>query len=94
MAGTRSSPPDLADPSTQRNLSDAGGDQARQLGRAIGRQPDRIRCSSPTASTSRERRDARSAEGESAVFSPGDAGRPSLVARITAEEWQRLARQG
>jgi broad specificity phosphatase PhoE len=29
--------PDLADPSTQRNLSDAGRDQARQLGRAIGR---------------------------------------------------------
>jgi phosphohistidine phosphatase SixA len=29
--------PDLADPSTQRNLSDAGRNQARQLGRAIGR---------------------------------------------------------
>jgi hypothetical protein len=35
---TRDDPkPDLADPSTQRNLSDAGRDQARQLGRAIGR---------------------------------------------------------
>jgi phosphohistidine phosphatase SixA len=29
--------PDLADPSTQRNLSDAGRNQARQLGRAIRR---------------------------------------------------------
>ena len=34
------------------------------------------------------------AEGESAVFSPGDAGSPSLVARITAEEWRTLAQQG
>jgi Replication initiator protein, pSAM2 len=34
------------------------------------------------------------AEGESAIFSPGDAGGPSLVARITAEEWQSLAQQG
>ena len=34
------------------------------------------------------------AEGESAVFSPGAAGGPSLVARITAEEWQSLAQQG
>jgi broad specificity phosphatase PhoE len=34
------------------------------------------------------------AEGESAVFSPGDAGGPSLVARITAEEWQSLTQQG
>jgi hypothetical protein len=66
MAGTRSSPPDLADPSTQRNLSG----------------PEATRPASSVA------------EGESAVFSPGDAGRPSLVARITAEEWQRLARQG
>jgi hypothetical protein len=31
------------------------------------------------------------AEGESAVFSPGDAGGPRLVARITADEWQSLA---
>jgi hypothetical protein len=34
------------------------------------------------------------AEGESAVFSPGDAGGPSLVARITAEEWRSLAQHG
>ena len=34
------------------------------------------------------------AEGESAVFSPGDAGGPSLIARITAEAWQSLAQQG
>jgi phosphohistidine phosphatase SixA len=33
-------------------------------------------------------------EGESAIFAPGDAGRPSLVARITPEEWQTLAQQG
>ena len=33
-------------------------------------------------------------EGESAVFSPGDAGRSSLVARITVKEWQTLAQQG
>jgi hypothetical protein len=34
-------------------------------------------------------------EGESAVFTPGDdAGRSSLVARITVEEWQTLAQQG
>ncbi|HEV2929243.1 MAG TPA: hypothetical protein VGW74_11180, partial [Propionibacteriaceae bacterium] len=34
------------------------------------------------------------AEGESAVFRPGAADRSSLVARITAEEWQSLAQQG
>jgi hypothetical protein len=34
------------------------------------------------------------AEGECAVFSPGHAGGPSLVARITAEEWPSLAQQG
>ena len=35
------------------------------------------------------------AEGESdRYFSPGAAGGPSLVARITAEEWQSLAQQG
>ena len=33
-------------------------------------------------------------EGESAVFRPGDAGRSSLVARITVEKWQTLAQQG
>jgi phosphohistidine phosphatase SixA len=33
-------------------------------------------------------------EGESAIFTPGDAGRPSLVARITPEEWQTVAQQG
>lgn len=33
-------------------------------------------------------------EGESAVFTPGDAGRSSLIARITVEEWQTLAQQG
>jgi hypothetical protein len=34
------------------------------------------------------------AEGESAVFTPGDAGRSTLAARITVEEWQTLAQQG
>ena len=146
--------PDLADPSTQRNLSDAGRNQARQLGRAIGRHqiPVGTVLASPYARTretaelafGRDRvrvtRDLLNeafpgtddedlarrlrrlfttrppagqntvlvshgfnlqgatglsvAEGESAVFSPGDAGRPSLVARITAEEWQSLAQQG
>ena len=33
-------------------------------------------------------------EGESAVFTPGDAGRSSLVARITVEEWQMWPQQG
>ena len=146
--------PDLADPSTQRNLSDAGRDQARQLGRAIGRLQipvgpvlaspyartretaelafgrDRVRVTRDllneafpgTDDEDLARRLRRLfttrppagqntvlvshgfnlqgatglsvAEGESAVFSPGDAGGPGLVARITAEEWQRLARQG
>jgi broad specificity phosphatase PhoE len=143
--------PDLADPSTQRNLSDAGRDQARQLGRAIRRlripvgtvlaSPyartretaelafgrDRVRvtrdllneafpgtddeelarrlrrllATRPPAGQNRvlvshgfnlqEATGLSVAEGESAVFSPGDAGRPSPVARITAEEWQSLA---
>jgi hypothetical protein len=33
-------------------------------------------------------------EGESAVFTPGDAGGSGLVARITVEKWQTLAQQG
>ena len=146
--------PDLADPSTQRNLSAAGRNQARQLGRAIRRLriPVGTVLASPYARTretaelafGRDRvrvtRDLLNeafpgtddedlarrlrrlfttrppagqntvlvshgfnlqgatglsvAEGESAVFSPGDAGGPSLVARITAEEWQSLAQQG
>ena len=146
--------PDLADPSTQRNLSDAGREQARQLGRAIRRLrvPVGTVLASPYARTretaelafGRDRvrvtRDLLNeafpgtddeelagrlrrlfatrppagqntvlvshgfnlqgatglsvGEGESAVFSPGDAGRSSLVARITVEEWQTLAQQG
>jgi phosphohistidine phosphatase SixA len=146
--------PDLADPSTQRNLSDAGRDQDRQLGRAIGRLqiPVGTVLASPYARTretaelafGRDRvrvtrgllneafpgtddedlaRGLRRlfttrppagqntvlvshgfnlqgatglsvVEGESAVISPGDPGRPSLVARITAEEWQTRAQQG
>jgi broad specificity phosphatase PhoE len=143
--------PDLADPSTQRNLSDAGRDQARQLGRAIRRLriPVGTVLASPYARTRQTaelafgrdhvrvthdllneafpgtddeelaRRLRRLlatrppagqntvlvshgfnlqgatglsiAEGESAAFAPGDAGRSSLVARITVEEWQTLA---
>ena len=143
--------PDLADPSTQRNLSDDGRVQARQLGRAIRRLriPVGLVLASPYARTretaelafGRDRvrvthdllneafpgtddedlaRRLRRlfatrppagqntvlvshgfnlqgamglsvAEGESAVFAPGEAGRSSLVARITVEEWQRLA---
>jgi phosphohistidine phosphatase SixA len=146
--------PDLVDPSTQRNLSASGRNQARQLGRAIRRLrvPVGMVLASPYARTretaelafGRDRvrvtRDLLNeafpgtddkelarrlrrlfttrppagqntvlvshgfnlqeatglsvAEGESAVFSPGDAGGPSLVARITAEEWQSLAQQG
>jgi broad specificity phosphatase PhoE len=146
--------PDLAGPSTQRNLSDDGRDQARQLGRAIRRLriPVGIVLASPYARTretaelafGRERvrvtRDLLNeafpgtddeelarrlrrllatrppagqntvlvshgfnlqgatglsvAEGESAVFTPGDAGRSSLVARITVEDWQTLSQQG
>ena len=154
VAGCGGSRPDLADPSTQRNLSDAGRNQARQLGRAIGRLriPVGTVLASPYARTretaelafGRDRvrvtRDLLNeafpgtddedlarrlrrlfttrppagqntvlvshgfnlqgatglsvAEGESAVFSPDDAGGPSLVARITAAEWQSLAQQG
>jgi broad specificity phosphatase PhoE len=143
--------PDLADPSTQRNLSDAGRVQARQLGRAIRRLriPVGMVLASPYARTretaelafGRDRvrvtRDLLNeafpgtddedlarrlrrllairppagqnavlvshgfnlqgatglsvAEGESAVFAPGEAGRSRLVARITVEEWQTLA---
>lgn len=146
--------PDLDDPSTQRNLSNDGRDQARQLGRAIRRLriPVGTVLASPYARTretaelafGRDRvrvtRDLLNeafpgtddeelarrlrrlfatrppagqntvlvshgfnlqeatgllvAEGESAIFAPGDAGRPSLVARITPEEWQTLAQQG
>jgi broad specificity phosphatase PhoE len=146
--------PDLADPSTQRNLSDNGREQARQLGRAIRRLriPVGTVLASPYARTretaelafGRDRvrvtRDLLNeafpgtddedlarrlrrllairppagqntvlvshgfnlqgamglsiGEGESAIFAPGDAGRPSLVARITPEEWQTLAQQG
>jgi broad specificity phosphatase PhoE len=146
--------PDLADPSSQRNLSDEGRDQARQLGRAIRRLriPVGTVLASPYARTretaelafGRDRvrvtRDLLNeafpgtddeelarrlrrllatrppagqntvlvshgfnlhgatglsvAEGESAVFTPGDVGRSSLVARITVEQWQTLAQQG
>jgi phosphohistidine phosphatase SixA len=146
--------PDLADPSTQRNLSGVGREQARQLGRAIRRLrvPVGTVLASPYARTRetaelafgrdgvRVTRDLLNeafpgtddeelagrlrrlfttrppagqntvlvshgfnlqgatglsvGEGESAVFSPGDAGRFSLVARITVEEWQTLAQQG
>ena len=146
--------PDLDDPSTQRNLSDAGRNQARQLGRAIRRLriPVGTVLASPYARTretaelafGRDRvhvtRDLLNeafpgtddkelarrlrrlfatrppagqntvlvshgfnlqgatglsvAEGESAIFAPGDAGRPSLVARITPQEWPSLAQQG
>jgi phosphohistidine phosphatase SixA len=146
--------PDLADPSTQRNLSEVGREQARQLGRAIRRLrvPVGTVLASPYARTRetaelafgrnrvRVTRDllneafpgtddeelARGlrrlfatrppagqntvlvshgfnlqgatglsvAEGESAVFTPGDVGRSSLVARITVEKWQTLAQQG
>ena len=146
--------PDLADWSTQRNLTDDGREQARQLGRAIRRLrvPVGTVLASPYA---RARETAELAfgrdgvgvtgdllneafpgtddeelagrlrrlfttrppagqntvlvshgfnlqgatglsvgEGESAVCTPGDAGSPSLVARITTEEWQTLAQQG
>jgi broad specificity phosphatase PhoE len=146
--------PDLDDPSTQRNLSDDGRDQARQLGRAIRRlripvgtvlaSPyvrtretaelafgrDRVRvtrdllneavpgtddedlarrlrrlfATRPPAGQNavlvshgfnlQEATGLSIGEGESAIFAPGDAGRPSLVARITPEEWQTLAQQG
>jgi broad specificity phosphatase PhoE len=142
--------PDLADPSTQRNLSDDGRDQARELGRAIRRLgiPVGTVLASPYARTretaelafGRDRvrvtRDLLNeafpgtddedlarrlrrllamrppagqntvlvshgfnlqgatglsvAEGESAVFVPGDGDRSRLVARITVEEWQTL----
>ena len=146
--------PDLADPSTQRNLSDDGRNQARQLGRAIRRLrvPVGTVLASPYART-RETAELASGrdrvrvtrdhlneafpgtddeelagrlrrlfatrppagqntvlvshgfnlqgatglligEGESAVLRPGGAGGPSLVARITVEEWQTLAQQG
>jgi broad specificity phosphatase PhoE len=146
--------PDLDDPSTQRNLSDDGRDQARQLGRAIRRlripvgtvlaSPyertretaelafgrDRVRvtrdllneafpgtddeelarrlrrlfATRPPAGQNtvlvshgfnlQEATGLSVGEGESAIFTPGDAGRPSLVARITPEEWQTVAQQG
>ena len=146
--------PDLADPTTQRNLSDAGREQARQVGQALRRLriPLDAVLVSPYARTRetaelafgrgrvRETREllneafpgtddeelARKLrrllatrpppgrntvlvshgfnlngatglsiqEGESAVFRPEAEGRSRLVARITAEEWQALARQG
>jgi phosphohistidine phosphatase SixA len=146
--------PDLADPSTQRNLSDDGRNQARELGRAIRRlripvgtvlaSPyartretaelafgrDRVRVTGdllneafPGTDDEELARGLRRllatrppagqntvlvshgfnlqgatglsvAEGESAVFTPADAGRPSLVARVTVEEWPSLAQQG
>jgi broad specificity phosphatase PhoE len=146
--------PDLADPSTQRNLSDEGRDQARRLGQAIRRLriPVGTVLASPYARTretaelafGRDRvrvtRDLLNeafpgtddedlarrlrrllatrppagrntvlvshgfnlqgatglsvAEGEAAVFRPGDAGPSGPVARITVEEWQTLAQQG
>jgi phosphohistidine phosphatase SixA len=146
--------PELADPSTQRNLSDDGREQARQLGRAIRRLriPVGTVLASPYARTRetaelafgqdrvRVTRDLLNeafpgtddeqlagrlrrlfatrppagqntvlvshgfnlqgatglsvGEGESAVFTPGDADRSSLVARITVEQWQTLAQQG
>jgi broad specificity phosphatase PhoE len=146
--------PDLDDPSTQRNLSDDGRDQARQLGRAIRRlripvgtvlaSPyartretaelafgrDRVRvtwdllneafpgtddeelarrlrrlfATRPPAGQNtvlvshgfnlQEATGLSVGEGESAIFTPGDAGRPRLVARITPEEWRTVAQQG
>ncbi len=146
--------PDLADPSTQRNLSEVGREQARQLGHAIHRLrvPVGTVLASPYARTretaelafGRDRvrvtRDllneafpgtddeelARGlrrlfatrppagqntvlvshgfnlqgatglsvGEGESVVFTPGDVGRSSPVARITVEKWLTLAQQG
>jgi phosphohistidine phosphatase SixA len=146
--------PDLDDPSTQRNLSDDGRDQARQLGRAIRRlripvgtvlaSPyartretaelafgrDRVRvtrdllneafpgtddeelarrlrrllATRPPAGQNtvlvshgfnlQEATGLSVGEGESAIFTPDDAGRPSLVARITPEEWRTVAQQG
>ena len=129
--------PDLADPSTQRNLSDEGRNQARQLGRAIrrlripvgmvmaspyartretaelafgrdrvrvtrdllneafpgtddeelptgcgacsppDRRPGRTRCSSPTASTSRERWDSRSGRASPRSSPPATPAAPA-----------------
>jgi len=146
--------PDLTDPSTQRNLSDDGRDQARQLGRAIRRLrvPVGTVLASPYARTretaelafGRDRvrvtRDLLNeafpgtddeelagklrrlfatrppagqntvlvshgfnlqgatgllvGEGESAVFTPDDVGRSSLIAKITVKEFQTLAQQG
>jgi broad specificity phosphatase PhoE len=146
--------PDLDDPSTQRNLSDDGRDQARQLGRAIRRlripvgtvlaSPyartretaelafgrDRVRvtrdllneafpgtddeelarrlrrlfATRPPAGQNtvlvshgfnlQEATGLSVGEGESAIFTPGDPDRPSLVARITPQEWPTLAQQG
>jgi phosphohistidine phosphatase SixA len=153
--GTQDDPrPNLADPRTQRNLSEVGREQARQLGRAIRRLriPVGTVLASPYARTretaelafGRDRvrvtRDLLNeafpgtddehlarrlrrlfatrpsagqntvlvshgfnlqgatglsvGEGESAVFAPGAAGRATLVARITVEDWQTLARHG
>jgi broad specificity phosphatase PhoE len=146
--------PDLADPSTQRNLSDDGREQARQLGRAIRRLQipvgtvlaspyertretaelafgrDRVRVTHDLLNEAYPGTDDEDLarrlrrllatrppagqntvlvshgfnlqgatgrlveEGESAVFTPGDAGRSSLVARVTVEEWQTLAQHG
>jgi phosphohistidine phosphatase SixA len=146
--------PDLAGPSTQRNLTDDGREQARQLGRAIRRLQvpvgtvlaspyartqetaelafgrDRVRVTQDLLNEAFPGTDDEElagrlrrlfatrppagqntvlvshgfnlqgatglliGEGESAVFTPGDAGRSSLVARITVKEWQTLAQQG
>jgi phosphohistidine phosphatase SixA len=146
--------PDLSDPSTQRNLSDVGREQARRIGGAIRRlrvpvgtvltSPyartretaelafgrNRVRVSSDLLNEAfpgtddeelagklrrlfatrpppgqntvlvshgfnlQEATGLSVGEGESAIFTPGDAGRFSLVARVTVQDWEKLAQQG